>query len=155
MHRWERLQQYLFDHDRDNTHFTAVEYAAATGLSTEEATADIQSYLSAQRIPPRRNKDGDEIARSATLYVLHRLPGTRTRNAQWAVGTRAANRKALGLALYDDTLRHAERAFQPDLVRLRQINPRQAKQVERQINMVLRGAMQVLRGAAQGVAEEE
>ena len=62
--RWERLEEYLFDHDKDGSDFHVNEYVAETSLeAVSEGSLDIQSYLRAQR--GRSSK---------TLYVLRRKP---------------------------------------------------------------------------------
>lgn len=135
--RWERLEEYLFDHDKDGTDFSSREYAAATGLDPEDASLDIQGYLTAQR-----------GVRSRTLYVLRRKPGTRTFNARWAVGAKSRDARLVGRTFFDDTRARVLRAFKPDLIRIRAINPRAARQVEAQIDSVIEGALLVLETAA-------
>ena len=105
---------------------------------------DVQSYLRAQR-----------AKKSRTLYVLRRKPGTRTVNSRWAVGVRTQDARLIGRALADDTQRKVTRAFMPDLVRLRQLNPRAARRVETQINSVVNGAMILLAAAAEGMQPED
>ena len=142
--RWERLEEYLFDHDKDGTDFSVHEYIAEVGISSYDGPMDIQSYLKAQR-----------AKKSRTLYVLRRKPGTRTVNSRWAVGVRTQDARLIGRALADDTKRKVTRAFMPDLVRLRQLNPRAAKRVELQINSVVDAAMVILANAAEGMRDED
>ena len=152
---WERLEQYLYDHNKLHTDFTVYDYAASEGLDTSLASIHIQAYLNAQRVRPRLDKDGNPVGGSGTAYVLRRVEGTRTRNARWAVGTRAKDAKAIGSAFSDDVLARAERAFRPDLLRLAEINPRQAARTRRQVRAVLNGALVVLQEAAQGIGEDD
>lgn len=145
MTRWERLEEYLFTHDKQGTSFRASEYADEVGFDdVEEATADIQAYLRSQRRP-----------KSKTLYVLHRMPKTRTSNAKWSVGVRSKDARLIGRALADDTKRRVFRAFMPDLVRLRKLNPRASKLVEAQIGAVIDGAMVILAAAAEGMSPDD
>jgi hypothetical protein len=143
--RWERLEEYLFDHEKEGSDFSAVEYANSKGFDTEEASADLQAYLREQR----------RSSESNTLYVLRRVPGTRTNAARWAVGVRTKDQLLIGKAFYDDVRRKAKRAFEPDLRRIGQINPRAAKRAEDIIDSVLAGAMVVLEKAITGVGGED
>lgn len=139
--RWERLEAYLFDHEKEGSDFGVEEYVAEMGFDeVAEGTGDIQAYLDAQR---RRD--------SKTLYVLRRVPGTRTRSARWAVGVRSRDARLIGAGFYDDVRRRVQRAFMPDILRIRTINPRAARRVETQINAIVDGAMKVLAAAAQGM----
>jgi len=145
MTRWERLEEYLFDHDKAGTDFSAYEYAKETALpDVSEASEDIQDYLRAQR-----------SKKSRTLYVLHRKPDTRTSNSRWQVGVKTKDARLIGRALASDTKRRVMRAFMPDLVRLRELNPHAAKRVESQIEAVLDGAMTILAAAAEGMSSGE
>jgi len=144
MTRWERLEEYLFDHDKDGSDFTVYDYAEASEEEVPEASLDIQGYLVAQR-----------RLRSRTLYVLRRQPGTRTKNARWAVGVRTKDASKIGRALYDDTKARVHRAFMPDLIRVRTLNPRAARRVELQIDAVIDGALKVLEVAVQGGGDDD
>lgn len=158
MTRWERLEEYLFDHDKEGTTFQVNDYVDEVGLeSGAEGSQDIQSYLRAQRTQPRKDKKGRDIpgTGSKTLYVLHRVPKTRTSTSKWSVGARTKNARLIGRTLADDTQRRVHRAFMPDLIRLRKLNPRAAKQVEAQINAVIGGAMVILAAAAEGMQAED
>ncbi len=144
MTRWERLEVYLFDHNKDGTEFRVHDYASEVSLDVGEGSLDIQSYLRAQRSP-----------KSNTLYVLRRVPKTRTSNARWAVGVKTRDARLVGRALADDTKRRVERAFMPDLMRVRQLNPRTARRVEAQIEAVIDGAITILAAAAEGTHGDE
>lgn len=137
--KWERLELFLFDHDKDGTDFSVREYAEAANIEADVASAHIQDHLRAQR------REG-----SKTLFVLRRVPGTRTTNARWAVGARTKDARHLGMALHDDVLRKVMRAFVPDLRRIAELNPRAARATEAQIESVVSGAMKVLEAAAIG-----
>lgn len=145
MRRWERLEAYLFDFDLTGGSFSVYEYAAAVGISVAEASHDIQAYLYEQRKP-----DG----RAHALYVLRRMPGTRTRNARWAVGQRTRNVADVGRSLHSDVRRRVLRAVAPDLRQIGAINPRAAKRAERAITSIVDGALVVLEQAVEGIGEE-
>ena len=145
MARWERLESYLFDHDKGGTEFTAEEYAEEVGHdSIAEGTWDIQSYLRAQR---RQDPD--------TLYVLRRVQGTRTRNARWAVGVRTRDVRAISTGFYDDVRARVHRAFVPDLLAIKAKNPRAAKEVETKLMGIVDGALKVLEAASRGIGPDD
>jgi hypothetical protein len=145
MTRWERLEGFLDRNDMAGNTFMATGYAKAMDFEdVAEATEDIQRYLKAQR-----------SKRSRTRYVLRRVAGTRTGKARWAVGTRTADAQNIGLGLFDDTRAKVKRAFEPDLVRIKALNPRAARRVDAQIDAVLDGAMRILEVAAQGLGGDE
>lgn len=142
--QWERLQKYLDDHNKQGTDFDCAEYAAKIQLSHHEASADIQAYLYEQR-----------RVSSEALYVLRRVPGTRTRGARWAVGMRTHDVALVGVAFYDDVVRKAERGLEPDLRRIAEINPRAARKTRLMVSQVLGPAMQLLAAAVQSDLEED
>jgi hypothetical protein len=135
---WELLEPFLAAR-KPGEDFSAAEYAASEGIEREEASWRIQAYLTAQR-----------GSRSKTEFVLHRVPGTRTRTARWAHGVRAKDARAHGATLTDDVRTRVLRALQPDLERVATLNPRATKLVEGQITAIVDGAMKVLEVAAQG-----
>lgn len=137
MRRWERLEDYLFEYDLAGGEFTVHDYADHAGLERSEASGDIQSYLSAQRAP-----------KSRTLFVLRRQPGTRTRNAHWAVGVKAKDARMIGKALHSDVRCRVMRAFRPDLVALKAHNPRQAAKVEQRLEAVIDHVLPLMELAA-------
>jgi hypothetical protein len=155
MTRWERLEGWLHNHNKTGTTFTVQEYAADEGLDVDDASADIQSYLSAQRVQPRWVEDDDgavkEVDASKTTYVLRRLPGTRTRNAQWAVGIRTADARLLGAAFSDDVRAKVLGAMMPDIKRISALNPRTGKLVEQQMTAVVDYALPLLEMASLGM----
>ena len=77
MTRWERLEEWLFDHEKER--FTNRELAGDLEVSRFEASAIIQGYLDAQR-----------SQNASTLFVLKREG--RTKNAVWSVGQRQPRR---------------------------------------------------------------
>lgn len=133
--------------------FTHGEYVVASGLDSWDATHDIQAYLDEQRRVPRASGRGGSRAQ----YVLHRKPGTRTRNAVWVVGVSAADARGVGRSFANDVSRRVMRAFEPDLRHIAARNPRAARQVEAQIRLVTANAIAILEQAAQGmvVADDE
>jgi hypothetical protein len=140
MTRWERLEEYLSERELVGGEFTARKYAKDMEFDqVVEATWDIQAYLNAQR-----------SAKSTTEYVLRRRTGTRTCNARWIVGTKSDDARGIGKGLHSDTRRRVQRAFRPDLERIKALNPRAAKLVSAQIDAVIDGALKILEVAAQG-----
>lgn len=137
MKRWERLEAYLFDYDLLGGDFSSHEYAAKQGLVFHDASRDIQAYLVAQR-----------SERTGTLYVLKRLPGTRTTNARWSVGVRTKDVRLIGQALHDDVRRRVMRAFAPDLHAIEHHNPAARKNAEKRVRAVIDSALPLLEIAA-------
>jgi len=129
---WEKLEAWMIDHDSE--HFTVYDIAKGMGVSVEEASGLIQAYLIAQRSP-----DSD------TLYVLKRTG--RTRAAVWSVGERVSDGHVICGTLFEDVKVKVKRAFEPDLTRLREKNPRAARYVEAKIVAVTDGALAVLASA--------
>src|SRR5215207_3876041 len=146
--RWEKLEEYLFDHDKTGSQFCARDYADDQDIDASEASARIQAYLHAQRNPKYRRDEGP-------LFVLNRVPGTRTRSARWKVGVRAANARQIGSALHDDVAARVRRALVPDLRRIAIKNPRAAKLATRQIEAIVDGAMKVLEAAVAGSYDDD
>lgn len=144
MTRWERLEEYLYEYDKDGSDFTVHEYVDAANLdSTYEGTADIQAYLGAQR-----------STNSKTLYVLRRQPGTRTVNSRWAVGVKSKDARLIGKGFFDDTKSRWLNAVHGDLVRLGTINPQARRLVEAQTDAVVEGAIRILEVAVMGQSDE-
>jgi len=127
--KWERLEEWIFDHDTET--FTSRDVADALGVSSPEASQFIQAYLEAQR--------QDD---STTLYVLKREG--RTTRAVWSVGQRVADARVIGGTLFEDVACKVHRAFEPDLRRLAERNPRAARYTERKLEAVVDGALKVL-----------
>lgn len=127
--KWERLEEWLFDHDTET--FTSQELAAALDVDHVEASLIIQGYLAAQRGP-----------NANTLYVLKREG--RTSAAVWSVGQRKADARVIGGTLFEDVAVKVTRAFRPDLDRLAARNPKAAKYCEQKIEAVMDGALKVL-----------
>jgi len=138
--RWERLEQYLFDHEKLGSNFSVHEYADAEGMDAAEGSIDIQNYLRAQRGP-----------KSKTLFVLRRMPKTRTRTARWAVGIKTKDARLVGDAFANDVRTKVMRAVRPDLLRLRTINPRTGKLAESQITALIDHMLPLLEMAANGM----
>lgn len=155
MTRWQRLEQWLHDHGKNGTTFTVHEYAADEGFDADEASADIQAYLTAQRLQPRwvEDKDGSvkEVDASKTVYVLKRMPGTRTRNAQWSVGVRTNDARLVGASFSDDVRAKVLGALMPDVKRMAALSPRTGKLVEQQLVAVVDYALPLLEMAARGM----
>ena len=126
---WEQLEAWLIDHDTE--HFTVYDIASSMSISVYEASGLIQAYLAAQRGP-----------KSNTLYVLKR--DGRTKAAVWSVGQRTADARSVGKTLFEDVSVKVLRAFDPDLERLAQRNPRAAKYARAKITMVTGHALAIL-----------
>lgn len=110
---WEEFEEYLYERHLLAEDFNQAAVAEDLDVPGWEATRYIQSYLDAQV-----RKD------SKTLFVLHRLPGTRTKNAMWHVGDRAVDARSLGSEWVSDVMRRIERFTEPTLKRIGEKNPR-------------------------------
>lgn len=113
MYNWEKFEEYLFERDLLGEEFNSVAVAEDLGVSRKTASNLIQDYLEAQIRPTSR-----------TLFVLHRVPRTRTKSAMWHVGERSADGRALGSQWADDAKRRLERMIAPTLQRIAEKNPR-------------------------------
>lgn len=138
MTRWERLEEWLFDHDLER--FTVQELAASKDIATAHASLLIQAYLDAQR-----------SSDASTLYVLKREG--RTSAAVWSVGQRTADARIIGGTLFEDVSVKVKRAFAPDLRRLAERNPRAARFAEQKIEAVMDGALKVLAASVDGMLD--
>ncbi|MBA2742686.1 MAG: hypothetical protein H0U46_11845 [Actinobacteria bacterium] len=138
--RWERLEAWLFDND--TREFTVYELAGDLKIPTCEASALINAYLAAQR-----------SVNPTTLYVLKRQG--RTRNAVWSVGQRTADARIIGGTLFEDVAVKVRRAFEPDLQRIAERNPRAAKYADAKIAAVMDGALKVLAAAVDSSFSDE
>jgi len=135
MAQWEELEEWLFDHDTER--FNVHELATSMEIETPHASQLIQSHLTAQRRPD-----------STTLFVLKREG--RTKTAIWSVGQRTVDARIIGGTLFEDVSVKVHRAFEPDLRRLAERNPRAARYAERKIEAVMEGALTVLKAAVDG-----
>jgi hypothetical protein len=141
---WEVLEEWLVDNDYPESHdrFTSATLVTGLDLSGSEASAMINSHLHAQRAP-----------KSKTLYVLKREG--RTRAAVWSVGVRKVDVEVINQTLYEDIRVKVRRAFAPDLLRVRQLNPGTARYVDKTIDSVVEGAMRILAAALDAEEGEE
>jgi len=142
--KWEMLEAYLFDHVEEGTDFSVTEYADATGIEVDEASGHIQNYLTQQR-----------RKRSKALYMLHRVAGTRTRNARWSVGIRTKDAREVRDAFENDMASRIMQALVPDLRHLAAQNPRAAAMVDDQIHTLVEGWVKVLHGTITQALEED
>ena len=122
--------------------FTVHEYAENRGIPIEEASKDLKAYQAAQRAP-----------NSPTFYVITRVVGTRTSNAEWRILNRIKDAKLISMSDVDDMINRIEIATIPDLKSLAQKSPR-SKKPER-IGGLLHAAAEVMRLAAQGISDDE
>jgi hypothetical protein len=136
MKRWESVEAYIEHNVAAGAAFTSLQYAAANGLSGAEASEHIQAYLTAQR-----------ASRSRTKYVLHRQPGTRTKNAHWTVGVKSKDVRLLGLGFADDVKTKWMLAVEPDIRRIATVNPSAARRAEKVCDATFDGALAVLEAA--------
>lgn len=113
MTKWEELEEYLFERDLLGEEFNQAAVVEDMGVTPQYASSLIQCYLDAQA---REN--------SKTLFVLHRVPHTRTASAMWHVGARTAEARALGRQWVSDASRRIERYTEPTLQRIAQKEPR-------------------------------
>jgi hypothetical protein len=113
MHKWERFEEYLFERDLLGEQFNHAAVVEDLGVTPKEASSLIQCYLGAQLRP-----------KSRTLFVLYRVPRTRTSSAMWGVGERAMDARSLGTQGADDAKRRIERFTEPALERIALKNPR-------------------------------
>jgi hypothetical protein len=121
--------------------FTVHEYAKDREIDTREATEDIQAYQAAQRAP-----------NSPTFYVITRVVGTRTSNAEWRILSKIKDAKLISTSDVDDMINRIEIATIPDLKALAEKSPR-SKKPER-IGSLLHAAAEVMRLAAQGISDD-
>lgn len=142
--RWLKLEEWLFSYAATGGRFTSRSYAAAAGISGEEASQRIQCYLEAQRRPNSR-----------TLYVLKREPGTRTSKAVWSVGERTADVRAIGLAYFDDTVRRFTRAVERDLERVAEITPQTRRRVTAMVESTFSAVSVILANAVNGATPDD
>jgi hypothetical protein len=117
--KWEKLESWFIGEierrgladDHWQFTFTSRELADSLGISYSSASWLIQSYLSAQR-----------TGRSQTLFVLKRQG--RTTKAVWSAGERSQDARERLDSFAKDAVRTIERALEPDLLRIVEINPR-------------------------------
>jgi hypothetical protein len=134
MKRWEILEAlFLRLGITSNNRFMNDWVAVQLGVSTTEATEYIQSYLAAQRAKT-----------SNTLFVLKRMPGTRTANAQWAIGQRQYDAKLVTKAFSSDIKCRFMLAIEPDLNRMAAINPQAAQQAQTKINTIVNSVVPLI-----------
>jgi len=127
--KWEKLEEWLFDHGTQR--FSSADVAHAFNCTGHEASLYIQAYLVAQR-----RED------SSALYMLKREG--RTSKALWSVGERKPDAHDLGVTLYEDVRVKVRGPFAKDLRQLAARNPRAARYVERKLEAVVEGALTVL-----------
>lgn len=113
MTRWEEFEEYLFERDLLGEEFNSAAVAEDWKITRRQASLYIQRYLDAQSRPDSR-----------TLFVLHRVPKTRTASAMWHVGERTVDARAVGRQWADDAKRRIERYTEPTLKRIAEKNAR-------------------------------
>lgn len=124
--------------------FTVHEYAADREIDTEEATEDLHAYQAAQRAPN---------SKTPTFYVITRVVGTRTTNAEWRILSKIHDAKLISTSDVDDMINRIEIATIPDLASLAGKSPR-SKKPER-ITKLVRAAAEVMKLAAQGISDDD
>jgi hypothetical protein len=151
---WLTLETWLVNAKNPGETFTSWEYANAIGIDGSEASRHIQDYQRKQRLQDRFNKKGERIGGSDTLYVLRRIPGTRTLGAKWTFGYRTTDMDKISQTWATDLRYRFMQAVAPDLHRIAAINPRAAKKAENTIETILDGALKVLSGTIKGLKEQ-
>lgn len=128
--RWHDLEDYL--DTIGSQPFSMRDYAAywEPEASSYDASLDIQCYLSAQRQPNSRTK-----------YMLSRVPGTRTKGAQWVATNRRSKGKRRSKTLRNDVRKTVLDAYLPDMRRLESLDPRHASQIQEEIDELLSDCM--------------
>jgi hypothetical protein len=124
--------------------FTVHEYAEDRGISVEEASGDIQAYQAAQRGPNSRR---------TIFYVLTRVIGTRTANAQWRILSKVKDANLISMADVDDAINRIDIATIKDLTAIAEKSPR-SRRPER-ISRLMHAAAEVMKLAAQGINDDD
>jgi hypothetical protein len=137
---WELMEEWMFDHDAEQ--FDVHDVAEGLGVSVPEASQYIQAYLAAQR-----------TLNSTTLYVLKREG--RTASSRWSAGQRVTDGRIIGGTLFEDVSVKVHRAFEPDLKRLAERNPRAARYATKKIAAVVDGALVQLAVAVDMIEEDD
>jgi hypothetical protein len=119
---WELLEEYLNDKDLFNQEFNSIAIAGYFGISRHDASMMIQSYVKAQR------RQG-----SRTEYVLTRRG--RTGAAVWRVGQRSRDVRRTTAQYLNDIGIKVRNAMDPDLGRMKDLNPRCADLVNDILNV--------------------
>ena len=140
MKRWELLEAWLFEIHTFGGVFTNYDVADGLGITPRQATHYIQAYLAAQR------------GAADTLYVIYREG--RTKRAVWRVGIRTADARALSHTYFDDVKVKFQRAVEPDLIRIGELNPRARRRCEQIVEAVSTSAMTMLRVAV-GLSDDD
>lgn len=141
MTQWETLELWMLEqfHEQDIDEETGTLRFIHEQLPFDNPSRAIQAYLEAQ-------KPGGE-KKKKTLFVIHRVPETRTRNAVWEAGTRAKHARSVGAQLGKDVQRRVERAIEPTLARIAEMNPRAARTTAA-LSKVIEGAVELLQTGA-------
>lgn len=141
---WRDFENYLAPFAKDGSDFSVYECADEMGLEVAEASHEIQRYQRAQRGPD-----------SKTMYVLRRVPGTRTRSARWAAGIRTRDANMIGVTFHSDASCRVNRAVVPDWQAVVRLNPRASRRVERMTTSMVDHALAMVELAIQGANDND
>lgn len=141
MKRWERLEEAIHNLPGEGlgAKLGVKEFAAMLGEDTTTASWHVQDYRRAMRAADHADhieKETGTRPKKAPnpLYCLQRVAGTRTANALWEVGDRAANVRNVTGRLADDWRTNLQR--DPTYKRIAASNPRQQKLVDASLELV-------------------
>ncbi len=130
--KWKFVEDFLVAM-KDVPNFTSHDYADYYDIDYLTASDHLQAYKVAQR-----------SQKSKTQFMLHRVPGTRTRNAVWRAGCKKQDAVMRGRTLSSDMHTMVDDAYKPDMERIEAVNPRIAKRVNRAISAVVKNAMEAM-----------
>ena len=137
---WNDYEAHLAELAVPGSSFSVHEIAAHAGVPVSRASRWIQAYQAAQK--PRTR--GEE-----TAYIQHRVPGTRTKNARWEYGARAADARSVGVQFTDDMRRRVYREIDPTLRRIGVENPRALPAAEG-VMKIIDGGLDLIAGMLDG-----
>jgi hypothetical protein len=141
--KWKAFEDYLEAYHNTGEEITAESVANTMGTVVEEASDYIQAHLTAQR-----------GKKSQTLYVLHRVEKTRTKNARWLVGERTKDARNVSKAFYDDVRCKVENAVVPDLERMGVIKPSTRRYAENKVNAFVNSTLAGLEALVNDLVQE-
>ena len=137
MAQWNVLEQDIGEYGLVGTDWSASEYAEWAGMEVAEASAIIQSYLSAQRFGKRKQ----------TRFALYRQPGTRGRSTRWLIGTKGSDADKMGRTFSEDVKARIKGALIPDYSKIGAIDPKATKRVDKKVDALLTGFVPLLEAA--------
>ena len=118
--KWELIEPFISNCYVDDTEFTARKYARLEGISIDEASSRIQSYLRAQR-------------RGETMWTIFRKPGTRVNSSVWIVGSDMEDAPIVTESGRSDIKVHITRALIPDVANMMRTDPNSNELIKEEI----------------------